>query len=203
MDDDEKWIKERLDNLDVSHGDDLRAALARGREQGRAEGASERLMELDGIYQTLERAGHDFGRGEKDDALTAVGVVIADRDKLREDVRREREYASQFSADSFRAILARAENAEADRDRLAKRCEELEADVTRERECAQESADIMRRARDRADSLSSRLAAQESRLTALVEALHSYHKPDAPFGNYPELMARLATLRARVGRGRK
>ena len=49
---------------------------------------------------------------------------------------------------------------------------------------------------ERCKRLESRQRATDERVTALVEALHAYHKPDASLNNFRELVDHLAALRA-------
>ena len=49
---------------------------------------------------------------------------------------------------------------------------------------------------ERCKRLESRQRATDERVTALVEALHAYHKPDASLNNFRELVDRLAALRS-------
>ena len=52
---------------------------------------------------------------------------------------------------------------------------------------------------ERCKRLESRQRATDERVTALVEALHAYHKPDASLNNFRELVDRLAALRSPGG----
>ena len=49
---------------------------------------------------------------------------------------------------------------------------------------------------ERCKRLEERQRATDERVTALVEALHAYHKPDASLNNFRELVDHLAALRA-------
>lgn len=49
---------------------------------------------------------------------------------------------------------------------------------------------------ERCKRLESRQRATDERVTALVEALHAYHKPDASLNNFRELVDHLAALRS-------
>lgn len=187
MDNDEKWIKERRSNLDVSHGDDLRAALARGREQGRAEGAESARGWTDALDAELTRVRN---------ALTRFGVPD-----------------TAGEVPHHRAIqpAERVDMLGDDRDRLAKRVEELEQRLeVEEDEHAATRVRLATRTRscgdgERIGALESRLAAQESRLTELVEVLEAHERDLASVSITPsnitrhrDLADRLAALRAPV-----
>lgn len=134
--DDEQWITERLDGVG-SCADDMRAAIARGYERGKAEGAADR----DRLAKRLESA----------DAMIEMY-------RAKCEVFRERLHAAQPEPSDRLAALEQ---------RVGGIVETLRAKLAEAERCAQESADIMRRARDRAESYCLRLGEAESQRDAL------------------------------------
>lgn len=185
MDADEKWIAS-LDG--VLTETDMRAAIARGREQGRAE-----------VMPEVER----LRREAADDYQNVMAPLV---DMLGKAVQATHFAWSGHALDAARVLIA-------DRDRLAKRCEELEAttlalfaarapDQKRISELSQRCAEldevvkVLRREGQLPRDIGelNRLAALEQRVGALVEALRdTVHVHD---GLGEPLRTRLAALRS-------
>ena len=168
--DDEQWITERLDGVG-SCADDMRAAIARGYERGRGESRDE----IGNAVAILDEAGVECEDeiGER----TLAGRVAAlhrDRDRLakrcadlesRLAIADKAEAHARAQVDAYHDIGASSRLAALEQ-RVGGIVETLRAKLAEAERCAQESADIMRRARDRAESYCLRLGEAESQRDA-------------------------------------
>ena len=225
---DAEWVERRFRAPDeTDYHDDMRAAIARGYERGKAECAdlAEQVQRHSRARQNAEAQAAAIAEVDRaaaalgpDDDGRSLGARVEELVSCYENSQRR---AAELSAEvggkerAVEAIRRRCDDLIADRDRLAKRCEEMEAttlalsaarapDQKRISELSKWCADLESRlgvankaevhARAQVDAYheigaTHRLAALEQRVGALVEALWEWQTPR-------ELRARLAALRS-------